>query len=114
MKNNIELHGKLIISAYRNGSKFRPSAWSEMLSDMAAEFNNLHHLVYADYLQPAYLEGYGHCVEADFDAMRADRHYVYDQIVEFIVSNQLELYTMDGDRVYYEQADAVPTKANAA
>lgn len=99
---SIELHGKLIISGYRNGTKFRPSAWPEMLSDMAAEYDELHHLVYADYLQPAYLEGYGHCAEVDFDAMRADRDYVYRQVTEFISSNQLEVYTLEGARVHYE------------
>ncbi|OBS08971.1 DUF3579 domain-containing protein [Acidihalobacter prosperus] len=106
----IELTGKKIISGYRDGQKFRPSAWSEMLSDMAAEYDELHHLIYADYLQPAYLEGYGHCVEVDFDAMRADRDYVYKQVIEFIVSNHLEVYTLDGERVYYEMEGT----ANAA
>lgn len=114
MKNNVELHGKLIISGYRNGSKFRPSAWSEMLSEMAAEYNELHQLVYADYLQPAYLEGFGHCIEADFDAMRADRHYVYNQVIEFIVSNKLEVYTTEGARVHYEESAAPSAKADAA
>lgn len=114
MKNNIDLHGKLIISGYREGSKFRPSAWSEMLSDMAAEYNELHHLVYADYLQPAYLEGYGHCIEADFDAMRADRDFVYNQVIEFIVSNKLEIYTMEGVRVHYEHDESTPSNADAA
>lgn len=101
---NIELHGRAIISAYRDGAKFRPSAWSEMLSDMAAEYNALRHLVYADYLQPAFFDEYGHCVEVDFDAMRADREYIYNQVVEFIASNRLELYTPDGARVFYEDA----------
>lgn len=100
--NNIELHGKLIVSGYRNGVKFRPSAWSEMLSDMAAEYNEQHHLVYAEYLQPAYVEGYGHCVEVDFDAMRTDRDYVYRQVLDFIASNHLEVYTLEGDRAYYD------------
>ncbi|APZ42588.1 DUF3579 domain-containing protein [Acidihalobacter ferrooxydans] len=98
----IEFSGKKIISGYRVGQKFRPSAWPEMLSDMAAEYNELHHLVYAAYLQPAYLEDYGHCVEVDFDAMCKDRDYVYEQVVEFIVSNRLEVFTIDGERVYYE------------
>lgn len=111
--NSIELHGKNIISAYRNGTKFRPSAWSEMLSDMAAEYNQQHRLVYADYLQPAYLEGYGHCVEVDFDAMRADRDYVYRQVVEFIASNHLEVYSLEGERVHYEQSADAPS-ADAA
>lgn len=99
---SIELHGKMIISGYKDGAKFRPSAWQEMLSDMAAEYDALHHVVYADYLQPAYLEEYGHCAEVDFDAMRADRDYVYRQVVEFITSNRMELYTLDGARVHYE------------
>jgi len=99
---NIELHGQMIISGYRDGTKFRPSTWSEMLSDMAAKYDNLHHLTYADYLRPVYKDDYGHCVEVDFDAMRKDHDYIYNQVVEFIINNHLELYTLSGDQVNYE------------
>lgn len=103
MNDNIELHGKMIISGYRNGAKFRPSAWSEMLSDMAAEFDSKHHLIYAPFLRPAYTEQYGHAVEVDFDELRKQRPDVYKQVLAFIASNHLELYTPDGQRVYYEE-----------
>ena len=110
--NNIELHGRAIISGYRNGAKFRPSAWSEMLSDMAAEFDARHHLIYADYLRPAFSDKYGHYVEVDFDALRKHRPDVYKQVVEFIASNRLELYTPDGERIHYEpQAESAQVEA---
>lgn len=89
--------GEGIISGYIGATKFRPSAWSEMLSDCAAIF---HHatktLEYADYLQPIYSEKHGHCVRVNFDAMLERDMPTYEHVARFIESNHLQVFGFDG------------------
>lgn len=112
MKDDTPFHGQAIISGYRHGAKFRPSAWSEMLSDAAAAFDARdRRLVYADYLRPAYTEQYGHCVEVDFDALEQANPYAYRLVIDFIRSNGLELYAHDGGAAIEYDAPRTPGQA---
>ncbi|AOU98752.1 hypothetical protein BI364_12955 [Acidihalobacter yilgarnensis] len=94
MNDDAPFHGEAIISGYRAGTKFRPSAWPEMLCAAAAAYDARdRRLAYADYLRPVYTEKYGHCVEVDFEALKQASPGSYQLVLDFVKSNALELYT---------------------
>lgn len=92
--------GEGIISGYLGSTKFRPSAWSEMLCDCAATFHQLTKtLEYADFLRPMYSDEHGHCVRANFDEMRKVHPLAYEHVQEFIKSNHLHVFALDGHEI---------------
>ncbi|APZ43538.1 DUF3579 domain-containing protein [Acidihalobacter ferrooxydans] len=89
--------GKGIISGYIGSTKFRPSAWAEMLCDCVAIFNlSTRILLYADYLRPIYSDRYGHCVQVDFDVLQRAQPAAYEHVLGFIHSNHLQVFGLDG------------------
>lgn len=80
----------IIIEGVReNGSRFRPSDWSERLSASLAQFGRDQRLRYASDVHPCMIEG-TKCLVVSGDLERKDPH-AYHFILEFARANDLRI-----------------------
>jgi hypothetical protein len=73
----------------KDGKQFRPSDWSERLSDILAYFGRDQRIRYSPLLQPIIINGV-RCVAVD-TALRSEQPEIYQHVIRFAESNRLNI-----------------------
>lgn len=103
-----EYHGKVIVSGYINGRKFRPSNWAERVAESGGIFHaDTKIFEYSPFLNAIRHPQYGDSLLVDFDELAATMPGVFEYVVWFVETNGLEIKPiLNGDGVH-EHSKAV-------